>query len=220
MAAMHAVEIADRRDRAVEARDLWRVIAHDDERLGWFGRHGHGRDVCRGARGNLRPPAAPSQGVGAGGRFAGTETTASPSSTSLPSTRASHCRRTTRPFSTSSTTSTDDLDHVADLHRAVEIERLRAVDGAGSGQPGAEHGGNQARRVEPVRDALAEPGVGRIDVAEMQRIVVAGEPREADHVGIHHGLHQALAHADMQVLETEDAKHARIDRLCGHERIT
>ena len=43
--------------------------------------------------------------------------------------------------------------------------------------------------------------------------------READDVAIHHGLHQAFAHADMQVLETEDAEHARVDdglRASGH----
>jgi hypothetical protein len=53
----------------------------------------------------------------------------------------------------------------------------------------------------------------------VQRIVVAGQPGETDHVGIHDGLHQAFAHAGMQVLELEDPEHARVDGgLGGHGR--
>ena len=60
-------------------------------------------------------------------------------------------------------------------------------------------------------DALAEPGLRRIDVAQMDRIVVAGQPREADHVGIHHGFHQDFAQADVEILEIEEFEHPRID---------
>src|SRR6185369_2515612 len=107
------------------------------------------------------------------------------------------------------------FDNVADLHRPMEVERLGAVNRAGTWEAGAQYGRDQARGVEPMGDALAEAGVGRVDVAEMQRIVVARESRETDHVGIHHGLHQALAHADVQILEIEDAQHARVDDGLG-----
>jgi len=74
-----------------------------------------------------------------------------------------------------------------------------------------------------VGDALTEARFRRVDVAQMQRIVVTREPREADNVGIHHGLHQAFAHADVQILETEEPQHAGIDDglrgLLGHDQI-
>ena len=151
----------------------------------------------------------------AAGRRGGTDTTASPSSTSLPSTRASQASRTTRPFGVSSTTSTVTSTTSPILTGPWKFKRLRPVDRAGARQLRAEHRRDQARGVEPVGDALAEARFRRIDVAQMQRIVVAREPREADHVGIHDGLHQAFAHADMQVLETEDPQHAGIDDRLG-----
>src|SRR5215471_13432884 len=105
----------------------------------------------------------------------------------------------------------DDGDHVADLDRRVEVERLRAIDRAGAGQPGAEHRRDQACGVEPVGNALAEPGMRRINIAEVDRILVSREFGEADHVGIHHGFHQDFAQADMEILEIEDFQHARVD---------
>src|SRR5207248_2029905 len=98
-----------------------------------------------------------------------------------------------------------------DLHRRMEVQGLRAIDRAWARQPRAQYRRDQARGVEPMGDALAEPGLRRIDVAQMDRIVVAGEPREADHVGIHHALHQDFAQADVEILEIEDLEHARID---------
>src|SRR2546423_1005954 len=59
----------------------------------------------------------------------------------------------------------DDLHDIADLHRAVEVERLRAINRAGAREAGAEHGRDQARGVKSVGDALPEPGLGGIDVA-------------------------------------------------------
>src|SRR5438876_622087 len=44
----------------------------------------------------------------------------------------------------------DRLHHVADLHRAVEVERLGAINRAGAGQAGTEYGRDQARGIEPV----------------------------------------------------------------------
>ena len=108
-----------------------------------------------------------------------------------------------------------DLDHVADLDRSVKIEGLRTVDGAGPREPGAEHRGNKARGVQPVGDALAEAGVGRIDIAQMQRVIVARESCEADHVAVHDGLHQAFPHADMEILEAKKLEHSRIDDGSG-----
>ena len=62
-----------------------------------------------------------------------------------------------------------------------------------------------------MRDALAEFGAGGIGVAEMDRIVVARQLRKADHVGVHHRLHQDFAHPDPQILERERPHLARID---------
>ena len=164
------------------------------------------------ARPQVKPPEAGQARVRAAsfGR-AGTETIASPSSTSALSTSASQCSRTWRPFGTSSITSTIDRHHIADLDRRMEVQRLRAIDGAGARQPRSQHRRNQARGVKPVRDPLAEAGAGRIGVAQMDRVVVARDIGEADDVGFHYRLHQGFAHADMQILEAQGADHARVD---------
>jgi hypothetical protein len=52
-----------------------------------------------------------------------------------------------------------DHDGVAYFHRRAKIERLRDVDGARAGQAGAEHGRDQARGIEPVRNTGAERGL-------------------------------------------------------------
>src|SRR5258707_2663545 len=81
MAAVHPVEIADGEHAALEGIKARPVVARGDERLGRLGGHASAG----------RP---------------GTETTASPSSTTVPSTIASQAIRTRWPLSTSSLTST------------------------------------------------------------------------------------------------------------------
>ena len=103
VAAVHAVEIADRRDRAAETAR--RAASHRGlPAWAWWVRKARssGEGYCDVP--TLRCSAPRSQPFGAG--RAGTDTTASPSSTSLPSTLASQCSRTMRPLGVSSTTST------------------------------------------------------------------------------------------------------------------
>src|SRR6185437_13920414 len=70
------------------------------------------------------------------------------------------------------------------------------------------------RRVEAVGDPLPKRGLGGKMLRKMNRIAVAGELREADHVGRGNGLAQPLGHADREVFEEEHAQrrqvHARI----------
>ena len=140
-------------------------------------------------------PSARAFGVG------GTLSTPSPSSTSLSPTRHSQRSRTRRPFSVSSTTSTATSIDVADLDRPAKIEGLRDIDRARARQPHADHRRDQARGVEPVHDAAAEPGLAREMLGEMDRIVVARQFGEADDVLVLDRLAQRLAHAERELLE-------------------
>ncbi len=55
-----------------------------------------------------------------------------------------------------------------------------------------------------MNDALAETRLGGEMVGKMDRIAVAGEVGEGDHVVVHDRLHQRLAHADAQIFEIID----------------
>ena len=107
MAAMHAVEIADRDHRALERARVRRCRGRSRRTVSGRRPCGCAGRGCK--RLPCRPAAAPKssgQRPQAGFARPGTETTASPSSTILPSINASQCRRTLRPSATSSTTST------------------------------------------------------------------------------------------------------------------
>ena len=118
----------------------------------------------------------------------GTFTSASPSNTTSPSTSQRHDSRA-RDFSGISSATVTMTDHrIADLYRGAEIQRLRDIDGARARQARAEHRRDQARGVKPMRDARAERGLGGEMLRQMDGIAVAGQLREADHVGRRHGL--------------------------------
>jgi hypothetical protein len=57
-----------------------------------------------------------------------------------------------------------------------------------------------------VRDSLAELGLGSEMLGQVDRIAIAGELREPDHVGGGDGLRQRLGHADREILEIENAQ--------------
>ncbi len=57
-----------------------------------------------------------------------------------------------------------------------------------------------------MRDAPAERRARGKMLGQMDRIAVAGELREADHVGGGNGLFQALGHADLEVVEEQRAQ--------------
>ena len=85
----------------------------------------------------------------------GTFTNASPSRTTSP---RPCTRKTACPPALRLELGDDDLDlhGVADFHRCPEVEGLAHIDGAGPGKTRAEHGRDQARRIETMRDACAE----------------------------------------------------------------
>jgi hypothetical protein len=60
--------------------------------------------------------------------------------------------------------------------------------------------------VEAVRDPFAELGLGGEMLRQMDRIAVAGELRESNHVGSGDRLRQRLGHADREVLEIKNAQ--------------
>jgi hypothetical protein len=57
-----------------------------------------------------------------------------------------------------------------------------------------------------VGDALAELGLGGKMLGQMDGIAVAGELREAHHVGGRNGLRQGLGHAYREIFEIENAQ--------------
>ncbi len=73
-----------------------------------------------------------------------------------------------------------------------------------------------------MRDPLPKPRASGIGVAKMDRVIVARDIGETDHVGLHHRLHQGFAHADDEVLEEQGPDHARVDggfrRRCVHQK--
>ena len=109
----------------------------------------------------------------------------------------------------------DDLDaggdHVADLHRRQEGQCLRQVDRARTRQARAEQGRDEAGREHAMGDALAEARIGGIAIAEMDRVGVARNLGKKRDVALHDRAHQAVALAERQVLESMDL----IERL-GH----
>ena len=66
---------------------------------------------------------------------------------------------------------------------------------------GQQINGVRPHRIAALGDALAETGLGRIDVGQVQRIVVAGDLREADDIRIHDRLQDGLAHSELEVFE-------------------
>src|SRR6202161_3795947 len=79
-------------------------------------------------------------------------------------------------------------DGVADFNRRAEVQCLRNIDRAGTRQPRAEHCGNKTRSVKAMRNSGAERGLGGEMLGEMDWIAVAGQLREADHIGSSHRL--------------------------------
>ena len=65
-------------------------------------------------------------------------------------------------------------------------------------------------------DALAELGIGRELVAEMDRVGIAGQLGEKCHVSLHHRAHQAFALADRQILESMNRVERPGHRLNRH----
>src|SRR4029079_16848835 len=82
----------------------------------------------------------------------------------------------------------EDLDaranHVAELHRAKELDVLGQVDGARPGQPRPDHGGDQARRPDSRGDWLLELRCRRVRRIGVHGIVVADRLDEAGDVGV------------------------------------
>ena len=184
------------------------LARHDEARGRTIVDHGDGRAVATpSSQARLRWP----------GR--GTDTIASPSSTTLPSTIASQARWTRRALAHQFHDLDDDCDHVADLYRRMEIERLRAVDRARAWQPRAEHRRDQACGVEPMRDALAEPGAvphrrrtGALDC----RRRTGGRTRPRRCPSPSSSMFRACRHAGPR--NSQDAQHARVDRIGGRRR--
>ncbi len=96
----------------------------------------------------------------------------------------------------------DGGDHgVADLHRRLEVQRLRNVDGAGAGELHAEHRRDVGGRQHAVRDALLEHGRCRVVGIDVHGIPIArdiGERR--DDVGRHRVAEAGLL-ADAKVFK-------------------
>ena len=68
------------------------------------------------------------------------------------------------------------------------------------------HRVEESAPVEAVRDPFAELGLGGEMLRQMDGIAIAGELREADHVGGGDRLRQRLGHADREVLEIKNAQ--------------
>ena len=99
-----------------------------------------------------------------------------------------------------------DVDHVADLDRAEKVQGLRDIDRARARQPHADDAGNQARGVEPVNDPAAEAGLAGEMLGQVDRIVVARQFGEADHVLVLDRLANRRPHAERKILEIERLK--------------
>src|SRR3954464_9718033 len=80
------------------------------------------------------------------------------------------------------------LDSVTDPHRRLELEVLAQIDAAGTGQPGAENGRDEAGGQNPVGDTALELGRAGEFIVQVDRVGVAGNSSEKDDIGFGHCL--------------------------------